>query len=134
MTDEQRTSRFPVLVYDGDCGFCTRCVRWAVRLPVSMRVVPWQETDVAALGSTAERARAEVLWISGPGQVRGGADAVAGLLEQCRFPWSSLGRLLSAPGVRRVADRLYTWVAANRHRFPGSTPACQLPPQERPGS
>ncbi|RRO12781.1 DUF393 domain-containing protein [Saccharopolyspora rhizosphaerae] len=124
----------PVLVYDGDCGFCTRSVRLAVRLPVRMRVQPWQEADLAQLGTTEERARHEVLWIDRSGHVSGGAAAVAELLKAARAPWSVLGRIASAPLVRNLADFTYRWVADNRHRLPGTTPACQLPPDQRPRS
>ena len=27
---------------------------------------------------------------------------------------------------------IYRWVAANRHRLPGGTPACSMPASERP--
>ncbi|GAB3684359.1 thiol-disulfide oxidoreductase DCC family protein [Saccharopolyspora tripterygii] len=123
----------PVLIYDGDCGFCTRSVRLAVRLPVSMSVRPWQEVDLTALRTTEARARHEVLWIDRSGRVFGGAEAVARLLKSCRLPWAVLGRIMSAPLLRTIAARAYRWVADNRSRLPGTTPACQLPPDQRPG-
>ncbi|GAA4834529.1 thiol-disulfide oxidoreductase DCC family protein [Saccharopolyspora rosea] len=123
----------PVLIYDGDCGFCTRSARWAERLPVRMRVLAWQEADLAAYRTTEDRARHEVLWVAPSGRVFGGAAAVAELLKRCRLPWRPLGWLLSAPVVRTAADLVYRWVAANRSRIPGATPACQLPPEQRPG-
>ncbi|MGW5645514.1 thiol-disulfide oxidoreductase DCC family protein [Saccharopolyspora sp. NPDC003752] len=123
----------PVLIYDGDCGFCTRSVRLAERLPVRMRILPWQEADLAALRTTSDRARHEVLWVARSGRVFGGAAAVAELLKNCRAPWPVLGLLMSAPVLRLLAEWAYRWVAANRYRLPGATPACQLPPAERPG-
>lgn len=122
----------PVLIYDGDCGFCTRSVRLAVRLPVRMRVQPWQEADLPALNVTEARAAHEVLWIDRSGRVFGGAAAVAELLRSSSAPWPLLGGLMSAPLLRTLADRLYRWVADHRHRLPGATPACQLPPDQRP--
>ncbi|MBB5155084.1 thiol-disulfide oxidoreductase DCC family protein [Saccharopolyspora phatthalungensis] len=123
----------PVLVYDGDCGFCTRSVRLAERLPVRMRILPWQEADLAALRTTSDRARHEVLWVDRSGRVFGGAAAVGELLKNSRAPWSALGWLMAAPVLRLPAEWAYRWVAANRYRLPGATPACQLPPEERPG-
>ncbi|MEU5849512.1 thiol-disulfide oxidoreductase DCC family protein [Saccharopolyspora shandongensis] len=123
----------PVLIYDGDCGFCTRSVRLAERLPVRMRILPWQEADLAALRTTSDRARHEVLWVARSGRVFGGAAAVAELLKNCRTPWPVLGLLMSAPVLRLLAEWAYRGVAANRYRLPGATPACQLPPAERPG-
>ncbi|GAB2733533.1 hypothetical protein GCM10027174_02790 [Salinifilum aidingensis] len=124
--------RSQVLIYDGDCGFCTRCVRIAARLPVRMRVVPWQEADLAAYRTTTERARGEVLWVAADGRVLGGAAAVAGVLRSAALPWRALGHALDLPGVRFLAERAYRWTADHRHRLPGTTPACQLPPHERP--
>lgn len=124
----------PTLIYDGDCGFCTRSVRLVERLPVRVRVVPWQEADLAALRVTAQRARHEVLWVPPQGRVLGGAAAVAELLGQCRFPWPVLGWFLSAPLLRSLGEVAYRWVARNRHRLPGATPACQLPADQRPGA
>nr|WP_017973371.1 DUF393 domain-containing protein [Actinopolyspora halophila] len=123
-----------VLVYDGDCGFCTRSVRVAERLPVRTRVVPWQEADLDGLGVSEQRARREVLFVEHPGgRVHGGAGAVAALLRNCAGPWRFVGGFLAAPGVRACADAVYRAVARNRHRLPGETPACRLPPEQRPG-
>ncbi|MCI2419080.1 DUF393 domain-containing protein [Saccharopolyspora sp. K220] len=123
----------PVLIYDGDCGFCTRSARLAERLPVRMRIMPWQEADLASFRTTEDRARHEVLWVARSGRVFGGAAAVAELLKNSRMPWPVPGWLISAPVLRLLAEGAYRWVAANRYRLPGATPACQLPPEERPG-
>lgn len=123
----------PVLVYDGDCGFCTRSVRVVERLPVRVRLVPWQEADLGALRTTEERARHEVLWIAESGRVFGGAAAISELLKQCRGVWRVPGWVMSAPVVRGFAEWAYRRVADNRFRLPGVTPACQLPPEQRPG-
>ncbi len=124
----------PVLIYDGDCGFCTRSVRLVERLPVEVRIVAWQDADLTALGTTEVRAQHEVLWVGVDGRVSGGAEAVAALLKHARFPWPLPGWIMSAPLVSTVADRVYRWVADNRYRMPGATPACQLPPEQRPGA
>ncbi|MEU8201132.1 DUF393 domain-containing protein [Streptosporangium sp. NPDC049046] len=117
----------PVLVFDGDCGFCTTSVRFAERrIGVRARVVPWQFADLRALGVTRERAEREVLWVE-DGRVYGEAQAVARLLIAAGLPWSPLGFVLRIPPFRWVARGVYRLVAANRHRLPGGTPACALP-------
>lgn len=125
--------QLPVLIYDGDCGFCTRSVRVVERLPVRVRLVPWQEEDLAALGTTEARAREEVLLVTADGRVFGGAAAVAELLKHARGPWYAVGSIMAAPLVRTLAAWIYRWIAANRDRMPGGTPACQLPEHQRPG-
>ncbi|QVQ49988.1 DUF393 domain-containing protein [Spiractinospora alimapuensis] len=129
------TTHEPVLLYDGDCGFCTRCVWFVVdRLPVRTTVRAWQDADLATMGVSVARARRAVLWVGPRGDVHSGAAAVGELLRHTRGRgWHALGFLLRAPVVRDVAELGYRLVAANRHRLPGATPACQLPRGERPG-
>ncbi|MEV0583684.1 DUF393 domain-containing protein [Nonomuraea sp. NPDC050310] len=119
----------PVLVFDGDCGFCATCVRFVERrLRTSARITAWQFADLGELGVTAERATYELLWIDGP-RVYGGAQAVAKLLIDAGLPWSLAGWALRVPPLRWVAHAVYRLVARNRHRLPGGTPACALPPR-----
>lgn len=129
-----RVSALPVLIYDGDCGFCTRSVRWATRLPVRMRVLPWQQANLTAYRTTTARAQHEVLWVSVTGRVTGGAEAVAEMLKSGTQPCPIFGWIISAPVARSFAEWGYRWVANNRYRLPGSTPACQLPRAQRPGA
>ncbi|MDP9644098.1 putative DCC family thiol-disulfide oxidoreductase YuxK [Actinopolyspora lacussalsi] len=126
-------TELPALIYDGDCGFCTRSVRLADRLPVRVSSVPWQEANLEWLGVPEQRARNEVVFVDEYHRLHGGAAAVATLLRHCRGPWRLAGSVLAAPVIRSVADAVYRLVANNRHRLPGETPACQLPPERRPG-
>ncbi|OKI03479.1 thiol-disulfide oxidoreductase [Streptomyces sp. CB02923] len=123
----------PVLVYDGDCGFCTTCVRFAERrIRPRCTITAWQFADLAALGVTEERAGHEVLWITPAGTVYGGAQAVAKLLMSARGGWAVPGALLTLPLVRQAARAVYRLIADNRHRMPGGTAACSMPPHRRP--
>jgi len=130
----------PVLLYDGDCAFCSSSVRFAERRFDAARweAVPFQFADLEALAEftggqvSAERAGHEVLWITPDGRVYGGAQAAARLLLRTRRPLcSALGALATLPPVRQAAAVLYRWVAANRRRLPGGTAACALPPAAR---
>ncbi|MEU9043390.1 MULTISPECIES: DUF393 domain-containing protein [unclassified Kitasatospora] len=131
----------PVLVFDGDCAFCSSCVRWAERyLRQTLASGGWEAMafQFADLGAwdehaggrgevSAERAEREVLWVTPTGRVYGGAQAVARLLMRSGGVWAYLGAVLTAPPVRPVAALVYRWVARNRHRMPGGTAACALP-------
>ncbi|WP_030370804.1 thiol-disulfide oxidoreductase DCC family protein [Streptomyces rimosus] len=126
-------SNRPVLVYDGDCGFCTTSVRFAERrIRPRCTVTAWQFTDLEVLGVTQERAEHEVLWITPHGTVYGGAQAVAKLLMSARGVWAVPGALLTLPPFRQLAHVVYRLVADNRHRMPGGTAACSLPSHLRP--
>lgn len=126
------TRERPVLVYDGDCGFCTSSVGVARRLPSDAAIVAWQHADLAGLGLTAQQANQSVQWVGTDGDVRSGHEAVAALLSRCGAPWSWLGQAMLLPGLSWLAARTYHLVSANRHRLPGGTPACALPPEQRP--
>ncbi|WP_077063753.1 thiol-disulfide oxidoreductase DCC family protein [Streptomyces sp. MP131-18] len=124
----------PVLVYDGDCGFCTSSMQFARRrIRPRCEATPWQFADLAALGVTRERAEHEVLWVTPTGAVYGGAHAVAKLLMSAGGAWAVLGALLRLPPQRWAAHGVYRLVAANRRRMPGGTPACAVPARRHPG-
>ncbi|WP_336321950.1 DUF393 domain-containing protein [Streptomyces lavendofoliae] len=118
----------PVLVYDGDCGFCTACVAFVERrLRPDCDIVPSQRADLAALGVTPERAGHEALWVTPAGEVYGGARAVAKILLRSGRGWAPLGALLLVPPLRWAAHGAYRLVADNRRRLPGGTAACAVP-------
>jgi predicted DCC family thiol-disulfide oxidoreductase YuxK len=118
----------PVLIFDGDCGFCTRSVGVVQRL-VRPRcdAVAWQHADLASLGVTAERARYEALWVTPIGRAYGGVQAVARILLSGGGVWSVVGAVLTLPPVRWAAHGVYRLVAAHRGRLPGGTAACAVP-------
>ncbi|MDT0345628.1 thiol-disulfide oxidoreductase DCC family protein [Streptomyces litchfieldiae] len=124
----------PVLVYDGDCAFCTSSVQFAERrVRPRCEIVPWQFADLDGLGVTRRRAEHEVLWVTPRGRVYGGARAVAKALLSAGGAWAVLGAVLSLPVVRWAAHGAYRIIAVNRHRMPGGTPACAIPANRRPG-
>jgi predicted DCC family thiol-disulfide oxidoreductase YuxK len=125
----------PVLVYDGDCGFCTTSVRFAERhLPMKAEAVAWQFADLGALGITVEQVSYEVVWVDRFGRTYGGAQAAARLLMDSGGSWRVLGALATIRPFSWIAHGLYRLIANNRYRLPGGTPACALPPRQAPGT
>lgn len=119
------------LIYDGDCGFCTTCVRFIERhLRTTARIVPWQQAPLADLGVTEQEARDALQWVDQHGRVSAGHAAIARLLIDSGLPWKLAGRVLLVPPVSWVAAFGYRLVANNRQRLPGGTPACAVPPRE----
>ena len=125
----------PVLVFDGDCGFCTTSARflhrWVVR-DGSTRVTPWQQLDLDELGLTTDQCRAAVQWVGEDGQVASGHTAIAAALREGHPVWRPVGALLVAPGLSWLAARLYQWVSAHRYALPGGTPACGMEDPTQP--
>ena len=116
------------LVFDGDCTFCSSSARFLVRAaPSDAAVVAWQRTDLDGLGLTPEACGLAVQWVAG-GRRSTGAAAIADYLRTSRPWWRLAGALLGSGAGLRLASPVYRWVARNRHRLPGGTPACRLEP------
>jgi predicted DCC family thiol-disulfide oxidoreductase YuxK len=114
----------PVLVFDGDCAFCTSCARLLERIGPEAAIVAWQVADLDELGITEAQAAEAVRWVEADGTVRSGHEALAAALSEAGLPWRIVGRAILLPGVSRLAAAGYRLVARNRHRLPGGTPAC----------
>ncbi|MGB2711642.1 MAG: SRPBCC domain-containing protein [Conexibacter sp.] len=124
-----RTAGRPVLVFDGDCAFCTSCARLLARIGPNADVVAWQVAELDELRITAAQAAETVRWVGADGTVRSGHEALAAALGTASGPvWRTLGRALLLPGVSALAAAGYRLVARNRHRLPGGTPACASGP------
>lgn len=125
MTEARTPAR--VLVYDGDCGFCSTAVRWLARnLPVMPDAEPHQWADLPALGLTPAQA-AERVWLVDGTQRHGGHRAVSALLRhQPHAGWRFLGWMLVAPPFSPLAAAGYSLTARYRHLLPGGTPTCRM--------
>lgn len=127
----------PVLVFDGDCAFCSSSARFLAdqlrRSPADFRVEPWQQLDLGSLGLTPAECDAAVRWVAADGSRYAGHVAVAHALRASRWWVRPAGTVLLLPGISPLAARAYAWVAANRHRLPGGTPACSLSSAARVG-
>jgi predicted DCC family thiol-disulfide oxidoreductase YuxK len=120
------------LLYDADCGFCTR---WAWRMaplvePRGYRLVPLQApwvTDRLAL--PPEELLREMRILTVDGSHYGGADAFVFLAWQ--ILWARpFARLAGLPGIIHLLRAAYRWVA--RHRHCGSRVCQAASPVARP--
>jgi predicted DCC family thiol-disulfide oxidoreductase YuxK len=116
----------PVLVFDGDCAFCTSSAHRLERIGPKAEIVAWQFADLDELGITAAQATEAVQWIGVDGRVRSGHEAIAAALGTAGWPWRIAGRLITLPGISTLAAVTYRWIARNRYRLPGGTPACAV--------
>ncbi|MBO0872790.1 MAG: DUF393 domain-containing protein [Pseudonocardia sp.] len=120
----------PLLVFDGECGFCTRTLGW-LRLADRRRLIetaPYQRPGVPeSIGASREQCAASVQWRGADGtRVEGAAAISAALAVALDATWPvGLYRHTS-----RLQARLYEWVSANRYRLPGVTPWCTRYPHD----
>ncbi len=124
-------SELPLLIFDGDCAFCSSSVRFGQRHVKRMaRAEPYQFLELDAYGLTTAQCNAAVQLVSADGRVYAAHDAVSMLLRGAGRGWWLLGSLMRLPGIHWLSGVVYRWVARNRHRLPGGTAACALPRRE----
>jgi predicted DCC family thiol-disulfide oxidoreductase YuxK len=110
----------PVVIYDGDCGFCQWSLDWAKRhLSADVEARPWQAGGLSAYGVTEADAQVAVQWVDAQGVQAGHRAFAAWMRASGRLPWRVLAAVLTAPGVDAVARRGYAVLAAHRHQLPG---------------
>lgn len=119
----------PVLVYDGDCGFCRDWVRRLSRWDRAdaIRKVPARDRgQVAGLPHLSDASLARAMhFVTPEGAVYLGARALPPLLPY--LPGGILlAPLLRIPGAQPLADRIYRWIADRRHRFGCGSDRCGI--------
>jgi predicted DCC family thiol-disulfide oxidoreductase YuxK len=118
------------LVFDGECGFCTRCVGWVRRLDRRGRidVRPYQAPGApASVGASTEQCAEAVQWLGPDGVRRSGADAVNAVLSTVTGTPVPSAVYRATSGLQEAA---YRWVADHRSWFPGASPHCHEHPRE----
>jgi acetyl esterase len=116
-----------MLVYDGECRFCVRCVDLIRKWDGAGRVtaVPYQDTAAwdGIPGLSREALERAMHLVSPVGGVFAGAAAAPPLLRL--LPGGRiLAGPLALPAAGRVAAAAYRWVARHRHRLGCASPAC----------
>ena len=123
-----------MLIYDGDCAFCTSSATWIEkRIPTGYPVVPWQHLPALnELGLTAADVERSAWWLDADGTAYDEHRSIGRALITAGGFWSLVGWLIVLPPICWLAAPVYRLVARNRHRLPGGTPACAVrPPAEQ---
>ncbi|MBN9609079.1 MAG: hypothetical protein BGO26_14245 [Actinobacteria bacterium 69-20] len=115
-----------LLLFDADCGFCTRAAAIAPRLRLDVDVRPLQGADLPSLGVSADRAWREIPLVAPDGRVRYGHEAIAGALATGGSAARLAARIMLSWPIDGLAAAVYRLVARNRHRLPGGTATCRI--------
>lgn len=114
-----------VLIYDGDCAFCTL---WVNRLRDWLPVFPEARTSQSIQIDTYGLSQDDVekyAWYITPRHHYAGHLAASALLRvQPRYGLRLLGGLLATWPISWIAAGVYAFVARFRHKLPGGTPTC----------
>jgi predicted DCC family thiol-disulfide oxidoreductase YuxK len=118
------------LFFDGACGMCTRSRDLLLKMDRTGNL----QTEALQSPGTAQRLGIaptslleSVRWLDSSGAVYSGAEAANAALSAAigtRIPLV----IYRIPGIRFFEEAIYRWVAANRYRFPGTTPYCESHP------
>jgi len=121
-----------IIIFDGECGFCTGVVRWLKRLDRAGRVrpIPCQRPGLPEGLGLSRRQCEEAAWAVEPGgrRHRGGAAMVAALAWA--LGWPGLVGLYYLPVIRQAADNLYWVITRLRPYLPGTRPHCTEHPED----
>lgn len=113
-----------LLLYDMDCGFCTRAAGWVRRSGLRTAVAGIQESDLAAYGIDPERAVREMPVVLPDGNLAWGHHGWAAALRTGPLPCRLVAAILEAGPLDALSGRGYRWVSEHRHRMPGGTAGC----------
>ena len=117
------------VVYDGNCGICTRLVQRLRKLDRRGRleIVPSQGAGVRArfpwIPPSAYDESIQLVRKS-DGETWQGAAAVERIIDALRAGWT-VSWIFSIPFARPIAERLYRWVADHRGEL-GCGEHCQI--------
>jgi len=118
-----------MLLYDGDCAFCTASARRiSARWRGPATAVAWQRLGgegLARLGLTVSDVEQAAWWVQPDGSRSAGHLAIAHALIASGGWRAAIGRLLGAKKLRWAFAPAYRAVARHRHRLPGATEACR---------
>lgn len=121
MTDNRDTTPSGWIFFDEECAFCRASRRrWG---PIFERRgfvwLPIQTPDAAErLGVTRERLMAEMWLLPAGGLPASGVKAWTGLMR--RVWWlKPFALVIQMPGINRLAQAAYRWIASRRHCLGG---------------
>jgi predicted DCC family thiol-disulfide oxidoreductase YuxK len=116
-----------IVIYDGDCAFCSSAARFAQRrIAKELNFAAYQLTELAPYGLTAAECAQSLKFVDQNGKIHSAQNAIAEILISSGKLWYGFGKFLKLPGINFLAALGYKFVAANRHRLPGGTPTCKM--------
>lgn len=123
------TSESPVVLFDGECGLCSRSVQFVARhdASASIRFAPLKSNIGVRLRERvgADPGLGSVIVID-HGKAFLKSDATIRIAARLRFPWNLLRLLAMVP--RPLRDWAYDVVAEHRLRWFGRADVCRRPP------
>jgi predicted DCC family thiol-disulfide oxidoreductase YuxK len=125
-----RINEGSVLIFDGDCGFCTSVAEWAARrFRQGERTEAWQLLEEGVLeryGLTTRDVQEAAWWVDATGLRDRGHRAVGRALKAGGGTWSVLSWFVLTAPTSWIVALAYRLVVRWRYKLPGATPACRV--------
>ena len=121
--------RESILIFDGDCGFCTSTAEWAAhRFHHGEKSIAWQLLPDGVLENyslTPMDVRQAAWWVSGSMRERG-HRAIGQAMLAAGGLWTVLGWFILTAPFSWIAAAIYRVIVRWRYRMPGGTTACRV--------
>lgn len=119
------------LIFDGQCGFCTRAVGWIKRLDKHdrIRIHPFQRSGVKQRFELSESETQSAAWAFSRGRRVSGAGSI-NLALDAALGTGLFSAVYRVRAVRWLQDRAYMWIASHRYLLRGVTPWCSARPED----
>lgn len=116
-----------IVIYDGDCAFCSSAARFAQRrVAPNLNYSPYQLTELTKYGITTEQAKSSLKFVKANGEVLSANFAVSQIMRNGNKFWRMLSVITTLPIIRSLAALGYKVTAKYRHKLPGGTPTCKM--------
>lgn len=126
-TGSTRELSTKVLIFDGDCAFCSLWVeRLQATLPEFPASTPWQWINLDDYALTRDDVEKAAWYVTPTRQFAGHLSFSAILRSQPTIGWRFLGHLIATEPFSSLSALGYRLIARYRHRLPGGTPACAV--------
>ncbi len=125
----ERTIKRGLLIYDGDCGLCSRTAAWIrTRLGPGYEITASQRIKnlEVRFGLTRREVHEAAYWIDPDGTAHRAHRAIVRALEESGGILGFVAKIGRIWPFEPVAQWLYFLIARNRHRFPGASDRCLL--------
>jgi len=107
--------RLPLLIYDGDCGFCKYWLRYWKRLTGDrVAYAPYQEVAAQHPEIPVAEFKRAVQYIAPDGKIASGAEAALLTLSHAGGKGFWLALYRHVPGFAAIAEAVYAFVASHR--------------------
>ena len=122
----------PLIVFDGECIFCSGWVKFALRHDKAKRYrflaaqTPLGEALYRHYGLDTRNYETNIFIDQGRAYFK--SEGSIGMIAGLGFPWSLVKVFRILP--RALADRLYEFIARNRLRIAGRSASCFVPTPE----